>query len=71
MDLGPSTPESERELQSANWGSDNGAYHYDSPADGGVSATAASGQSFNAFVGLASNNETNTCWYWSTATIIS
>ena len=70
-DLGPATPEDERELQSPNWGSDNGSYHYDSASDVGVSATATNGQSFTAFVGLASSEATNTCWYWSTATIIS
>ena len=69
-DLGPSTPESERELNFVNWGNDNGPFHYDSASDIGVSATAASGQSFTAFVGTASNDDTNTCWYWSTATII-
>ena len=70
-DLGPSTPEDQRELNFINWGNDNGPFHYDSASDGGVSATAANGQSFTAFVGTASNNDTNTCWYWSTATIIS
>jgi hypothetical protein len=70
-DLGPATPESERELNFPDWGNDNGAFHYDSASDVGVSATAANGQSFTAFVGLASNSDTNTCWYWSTATIIS
>jgi hypothetical protein len=70
-DLGPTTPETERELNFPNWGNDNGTFHYDSASDVGVSATAASGQSFTAFVGLASNSSTNTCWYWSTATIIS
>jgi hypothetical protein len=71
MTLGPTTPEAERELNSPNWGNDEGAYHYDSASDVGVSATAANGQSFTAFVGLASNSESNACWYWSTATIIS
>jgi hypothetical protein len=71
MDLGPTTPEEDRELQSPGWGNSNGPYYYDSASDVGVSATAAGGQSFTAFVGLASNETTNTCWYWSTATIIS
>jgi hypothetical protein len=70
-DLGPTTPEEDRELQSPSWGNSNGPYYYDSASDGGVSASAANGQSFTAFVGLASNESTNTCWYWSTATIIS
>jgi hypothetical protein len=70
-DLGPSTLEEDRELNEPNWGSTEGSFHYDSASDIGVSATAASGQSFTAFVGLASNNTSNTCFYWSTATIIS
>lgn len=69
--LGPTTPEEERELQSPSWGSKEGTFFYDSASDVGVSATAASGQSFTAFVGLASDEATNTCWYWATATIIS
>jgi len=69
--LGPATPEGERELQSPSWGSKEGTYFYDSASDVGVSATAATGQSFTAFVALASDEATNTCWYWSTATIIS
>jgi hypothetical protein len=70
-DLGPSTLEEDRELNEPNWGSTEGSFHYDSASDVGVSATAAGGQSFTAFVGLASNNTSNTCFYWSTATIIS
>ncbi|HEX6753951.1 MAG TPA: hypothetical protein VF093_10255 [Solirubrobacterales bacterium] len=70
-DLGPATPEAQRELQSPSWGSKEGTYFYDSASDVGVSATAASGQSFTAFVGLASDEAKNTCWYWSTATVIS
>lgn len=69
--LGPATPEEERELQSPSWGSKEGTYFYDSASDVGVSATAANGQSFTAFIALASDEATNTCWYWSTATIIS
>jgi hypothetical protein len=72
-ELGPSTPEDERELNNVNWGgvSSSGPYNYDSASDVGVSATAASGQSFTAFVGVAAEKDSNTCWYWSTATIIS
>lgn len=69
--LGPSTPEEERELQSPSWGNSEGTYFYDSASDGGVSATATNGQSFTAFVALASDEATNKCWYWSTGTIIS
>jgi hypothetical protein len=71
-ELGPATPEEERELNDPNWGSaSSGSFAYDSASDGGISATAASGESFTAFIGLAAEKDTNTCWYWSTATIIS
>jgi hypothetical protein len=70
-DLGPSTLEEDRELNEPNWGSTEGSFHYDSASDIGVSATAASGQSFTAFVALSSSDTSNTCWYWTTATIIS
>ena len=70
-ELGPATGEEDRELNSPNWINSAGPYAYDSASDGGVSATAASGQSFSAFVGLAAEKDTGTCWYWNTATIIS
>lgn len=69
--LGPNTPENERELNEYYWAGSTGSYNYDSASDIGVSATAANGQSFTAFIGLASEKDSNTCWYWSTATIIS
>ncbi len=68
--LGPATPEAEREVTAPYYSDSSGPYEYDSPSDGGVSATAAGGQSFSAFVGVAAEKDTNTCWYWSTATII-
>ena len=71
-ELGPATVEEERELNNPNWGSaSSGSFAYDSASDVGVSATAASDQSFTAFIALAAEKDTNTCWYWSTATIIS
>jgi hypothetical protein len=70
-DIGPTTPETEREVTEPYYSDSTGPYAYDSPSDGGVSATAAGGQSFNAFVGVAAEKDTNTCWYWSSATIIS
>jgi hypothetical protein len=70
-DLGPGTPENERELNEYQWAGSTGEYNYDSASDVGVSATAANGQSFTAFIGLASEKDSNTCWYWSTGTIIS
>ena len=69
-ELGPATKEEDRELNSPNWINSAGPYAYDSASDVGVSATAANGQSFSAFVGLAAEKDTGTCWYWNTATII-
>jgi hypothetical protein len=69
-ELGPATPEEEREVNSVEWADSNGPFAYDSPSDGGVSATAADGSSFNAFVGVASEKSSNTCWYWMSATIL-
>ncbi len=68
--LGPATPEEERELNGYNWADSSGAFGYDSMSDVGVSATAASGASFNAFVGLAAEKDSSTCWYWMNATIL-
>lgn len=68
--LGPATPEAERELSGPTWADSEGAYAYDNPADAGVSASAANGQGFNALIGMASEKNTNTCWYWLTATTI-
>jgi hypothetical protein len=69
--LGPTTPASESELNSLTDQSSSGPFEYESPADTGVSASATSGQSFNAFIGEATEKDTNTCWYWLTANIIS
>jgi hypothetical protein len=70
-ELGPATPEEERELNNPNWGpASSGPFSYDSASDVGVSATATSGQSFTAFIGLAAEKDTNTCWYWTNATIL-
>ena len=68
--LGPSTPENERELNAYNWADSSGNYAYDSLSDIGVSATAVSGQSFSASLGLASEKDSSTCWYWLNATIL-
>ena len=68
--LGPATPEDAREVNSIEWSDSKGPFAYDSPSDGGVSATAADGSSFNAFVGVAAEKDTNTCWYWMNATIL-
>jgi hypothetical protein len=69
--LGPATPEEERELSSFSWSDSNGPYEYEGPADVNVSASAPSGQAFNAFIGEATEKNSNTCWYWLTANVIS
>jgi hypothetical protein len=68
--LGPGTPESERRLNEYYWAGSTGPYSYDSPSDIGVSAIAANGAGFNANLGLASEKNTGTCWYWVSATIL-
>jgi hypothetical protein len=70
-DLGPGTPEDERFLNGYSWASSSGDFGYDSASDVGVSATAANGQSFTAYVALASEKNTGNCWYWLNAQIIS
>ncbi len=68
--LGPSTPEAEREINAYYYADSTGPFDYDGPADANVSALAANGQGFNAFIGLASEKDTNTCWYFLSATIL-
>jgi hypothetical protein len=68
--LGPSTPEDEREINDYEDAGSSGPYEYESLSEGGVSASAANGASLNAFVGLAAEKDTNTCWYWLNATIL-
>ncbi len=69
-ELGPTTPESERKLNDYYWAGSTGEFSYDAPTDVGVSAAAASGASFNAAIGLASQKDTGTCWYWANATVL-
>lgn len=70
QELGPSTPETDREINSLSWGGGDAHFAYDSPSDVGVSASAPGGQGFTAFTGWGGSGESNTCWYWTTATII-
>ena len=67
-DLGPATPEIERALNFASWADSSGPFGYDGLAP--VSATAASGQAFNAQFALAAEKDTGTCWWWLDATIL-
>ena len=67
-DLGPNTPKDEREATDPNWTESSGAYTYDGYEP--VSATAANGQGIGAQVARAAEESSNTCWYWSDATIL-
>jgi hypothetical protein len=68
--LGPGTPPEERELNRYYWADSSGEFGYDSASDVGVSATGPGGESFTAFVGLAAEKDTDTCWYWLNSTIL-
>jgi hypothetical protein len=69
--LGPDTPENERELSSLSWQNSSGPFNGEPPFDTGGSASAPTGQAFNAWIGEATEKDSNTCWYWLTANIIS
>lgn len=69
--LGPATPESERELSGLSWQSSSGPFNGEPPFDTGGSASAPTGQAFNVWIGEATELDSNTCWYWLTANIIS
>ena len=69
--LGPDTPESDREMSSLSWQNSNGPFNGEPPFDTGGSVTAATGQSFNVWIGEATEKDSNSCWYWLTANIIS
>jgi hypothetical protein len=68
--LGPNTPADEREINDYGDAGSSGPYEYESLSEAGVSASATNGAAFNAFVGLAAEKDTNTCWYWMNATIL-
>lgn len=67
--LGPATPATDREVTSASWANSNGPIEGEAGAP--INATAASGASFAGHVGLASEKDSNTCWYWFHGTVIS
>jgi hypothetical protein len=68
-ELGPETEVEEREINNINWADSTGEYEYDGPADANLSASASGGQAFNAIMGEATEEDSNTCWYWLTANI--
>jgi hypothetical protein len=67
-ELGPATPEEDREIE---YLTSSGSFNWEGPSEANVSASATNGQAFNAFIGEAVEKNTNTCWYWLSANIIS
>jgi len=67
--LGPATPLTERELTYLGWGESNGPFEGEAGAP--IDVTTASGASFAGTIGLGSEKNSNTCWYWFHGTIIS
>lgn len=66
--LGPTTPENEREVTEGGWANSNGPYSYEGSDP--FAATAASGMGVNGHVAMASEKDASTCWYWTTANVI-
>lgn len=67
--IGPGTPATDREVTSPGWGSSDGPMEGEAGAP--INVTTASGASFSGTVGVASEKDSNTCWYWFHGTIIS
>jgi len=67
--LGPATPLTERELIYPGWAESNGPFEGEAGAP--IDVTTASGASFAGTIGLGSEKNSNTCWYWFHGTIIS
>jgi hypothetical protein len=67
--IGPGTAATDREVTSPDWGSSNGPMGGEAGAP--VNVTTAAGSSFSGVVGVGSEKDTNTCWYWFHGTIIS
>jgi hypothetical protein len=68
--LGPETPEEERQINEIGWAASTSTFEYEGPSDTNVSASAPTGQAFNAFIGEATEKDSNTCWYWLSANVI-
>jgi hypothetical protein len=62
--LGPATALNERELSAETDVDSGGAFTFEAPADTTFSASAANGQGISGSIGLASEKNSNTCWYW-------
>jgi len=67
--IGPATPEDKREVTDPNWADSAGEIGYEAGAP--VDFTTAAGASLSGIVGLASEKDSNTCWYWFHGTVIS
>ena len=67
--LGVATPYGTR-ANGETWVDSSGPFTYEPPAEVTFSASAANGQGFNGFLGLATEKDTNTCWYWLNATTL-
>jgi hypothetical protein len=67
--IGPATPATDREVTHPGWGNSDGPMEGEAGAP--INVTTASGASFAGTVGVASEKDSNTCWYWFHGTIIS
>lgn len=60
--IGPATPETDREVTDPQWANSNGPM--ESEAGAPINVTTATGSSFRGQFGIASEKDSNTCWYW-------
>lgn len=67
--IGPGTPAEEREVTSASWGSSDGPMEGEAGAP--INVTTAAGPSYSGVIGVASEKDSDTCWYWFHGSIIS
>lgn len=69
-DLGPETPTAARIVGESGSRKNQDSYQYLSPAENTVSASSIGGQAFNASIGLATDEDSGTCWSWLNADVI-
>ena len=67
--VGPGTPAEDREVTAAPWAASDASLAGEAGAP--IEVTTASGASFAGHIGVASEKDSNTCWYWFHGTIIS
>jgi hypothetical protein len=71
-DLGPETSAEARVIgYSLVLRKNQSSFQGEGPGTVSVSASAAAGQAFSAFIGAAADEGSGTCWYWLTANVIS